>query len=340
MKKFLRRLLFACLAIVVPAAIVGWLYVQHLLRTPYKGYSEPRVLITIRQGSSLASILHALEQRGVIRDPWLLKAIFLYNDAAGKSKAGDYVFDRPLTPLQVFEKLMKGEISYTVLTVPEGSTIFDIEAVAVSKKICNAAEFRQALYSPRTLQALKSIDPSLTHPEGYLFPETYFLSKKDNAQDAILMMIREFKKHFGQEEVQRAQSLGMTVNAAVTLASLVEKEAKQPSERPLIAGVFHNRLQRSMLLECDPTVIYAMKLQGIYGGIIHKSDLKRPSPYNTYVNPGLPPGPICNPGAASIQAALYPAKTDKLFFVAKNDGTHYFSSTLAEHNRAVYKYQR
>jgi UPF0755 protein len=153
-------------------------------------------------------------------------------------------------------------------------------------------------------------------------------------------MIRQFKKQYTEPERRRARELKMNTVQVITLASLIEKETGVKPERPLISGVFHNRLQKSMLLQCDPTVIYALRLTNAYKGSLTYADLKKDSPYNTYVTPGLPPAPICNPGKDSIQAALYPVGTDKLYFVSKNDGTHYFSATLAEHNRAVQQYQR
>ncbi|HSE43370.1 MAG TPA: endolytic transglycosylase MltG, partial [Acidobacteriota bacterium] len=183
-------------------------------------------------------------------------------------------------------------------------------------------------------------DPSLTKCEGFLFPETYYLSKKDDAEKVVVIMLREFKKRYKPEFKTRATELGMNVSQVVTLASLIEKETGQKSERPLIGGVFHNRLKKGMLLQCDPTVIYALRVNDQYRGMITYADLRKESPYNTYVTPGLPPGPIANPGEESIRAALFPQITDKLYFVSKNDGTHHFSATLDEHNRAVRQYQR
>jgi UPF0755 protein len=236
--------------------------------------------------------------------------------------------------------MLKGEQQYTVLTVPEGTNLFDFERLLSTKKIAQPDEFRAALRSPQLLSELASIDSSIRSPEGFLFPETYFFTKRDNAEKIVVSMVREFRRRFGQPEIDRAKQVGMTVLEIVTLASLIEKETGQGSERPLISGVFHNRLKRSMLLQCDPTVIYALLLEGQYQGYITRTNLKKESPYNTYVSPGLPPGPICNPGQDSLKAALYPEETDKLYFVSKNDGSHYFSATLAEHNRAVQTYQR
>lgn len=320
------------------AAYYGWI----LLNEPYKGYSQPRIALTVKPGSSASGISRLLMNKGVIRNEWLLKGIFLYKKTAKESKAGDYVFDRPLTPFQVYDKLMKGEMFYNVFTVPEGSTVFDIDGLWRIKEPNASEDFKTAIKSSEVSSALHEIDPNLQSAEGFLFPNTYFLTKKDGARNLALMMFREFKKRFGQKERERAKELKMTPLQVITLASLIEKETGLDRERSLVAAVFHNRLQRTMLLQCDPTVIYAMKLSGEYsnGQRILKKDLERNSPYNTYVFTGLPPGPICNPGLESIHAALYPEQTNLLYFVSKNDGSHYFSASLEEHNRAVQQYQR
>lgn len=339
MKKAFRNILVAVFILFVIAA--GTLfYLNKLLYIPYRGYSEPKIAVSIPQGSSLDSIVRALHQKGVIQYPWLLRGIFYVKKTEGKSKAGDYVFDRPMSPMEVYEKLMKGEVTYTVVTIPEGSNIFDLQSILQQKSLATKEQFASAVQAPDVQQALHAIDPSLHDLEGFLFPETYFLSKRDTPSDLLRMMLQQFSKHYGSAEKTRAAQLQMNTLQVITLASLVEKETAQPNERPLIAGVFYNRLKRSMPLQCDPTVIYALLLTGHYRGEIYKSDLKTSSAYNTYVTSGLPPGPICNPGKDSIHAVLNPEQTDKLYFVSKNDGTHYFSATLEEHNRAVHQYRK
>jgi peptidoglycan lytic transglycosylase G len=242
--------------------------------------------------------------------------------------------------MDLYDKLMKGEMTYTVLTIPEGSNIYDVKRILNDAKIPGSEEFDSAIVSPDVLRELHSIDPAISSPEGFLFPETYFLGKKDDARKVLTTMIREFQRRYNAVDYQKAAEVGWTTVQVITLASLIEKETGKEEERPLISGVFHNRMQKSMLLQCDPTVIYALLLAGKYKGYISREDLKFESPYNTYVNIGFPPGPICNPGEKSIRAALFPENTDKLYFVSRNDGSHYFSSTLAEHNRAVQQYQR
>lgn len=337
----LRKFVFGLFLLVMLGVLGAGLYLYESLRMPYKGYSEPKIAVTISPGMSLNSIVYTLHQKGIVRNPELLKGIFLWKQTSGQSKAGDYVFDRPLAPLEVYEKLLKGEMSYTVVTIPEGTSIFDMPPVLQNKDLIQSAEeLQKLLRSPTILNELKTIDTEINSAEGFLFPETYFLGKTDTGEKMILLMIRQFKKQYGNEERARAKELNMSTMQVVTLASLIEKETGQKSERSLISGVFHNRLKRSMLLQCDPTVIYALRLVNGYRGFLTYDDLKKESPYNTYVTPGLPPSPICNPGKASIQAALHPLGTDKLYFVSKNDGSHHFSATLAEHNRAVQQYQR
>ncbi|HET6267261.1 MAG TPA: endolytic transglycosylase MltG [Acidobacteriota bacterium] len=326
------------LLILTVALAAAYLIYQECV-TSYRGYTEEQKLITIETGSSLSSVANKMQTEGIVQHAWLLKGIFYYYHTAGKIKAGTYEFDRPLSPLEVHRKLIHGEFNYRSVTIIPGADFFDVQRNLVDSKIGNSMQVREALGSPKTLQALAEIDPKIDSVEGFLYPETYFVSDWAGPQQAVLMMIHQFGKKFGAAEKQQAKQLGMTTVQVITLASLIEKEAANEEERPLISGVFHNRLAKKMLLQCDPTVIYAMKLAGVYNGQLLSDDLKRPSPYNTYMNAGLPPGPICNPGAASIHAALFPIETDKLYFVLKPDGTHQFSATLAEHNRAVAIYR-
>lgn len=334
-----RKIFAGIFFILILAIAAAGIFIWSQFNEPYRKFSEDKLLVAILPGTSLDSASRLLAAKGVVKNPWLLKSLFYYNRTQGKMKAGEYVFDRAMTPYQVYEKLLRGEQQYLVLTVPEGTNTFDLPAV-LAKEGIKSSDVQAAMKSPLVLAQLQSIDPGIHSCEGFLFPETYFLTKTDDAQKILLVMIGEFKKRFFPKIKTRANELGMSVLNVVTLASLIEKETGQGSERRLISGVFHNRLKQSMLLQCDPTVIYALRLDNQYKGFITRADLQKPSPYNTYVSSGLPPGPICNPGEAAIQAAMNPETTDKLFFVSKNDGTHYFSATLQEHNRAVQQYQR
>lgn len=335
-----RRKIFAAIFFILILAIAATgIFIWSQLNQPYRKFSEDKLAVAIRPGTSLDSASRLLATKGVIKYPWLLKSLFYYNRSQGKMKAGEYVFDRAMTPYQVYEKLLRGEQQYLVLTIPEGTNTLDLPAI-LAKKGIKPQDVQAAMKSPLVLAQLQSIDPGIHSCEGFLFPETYFLTKTDDAQKILLVMIGQFKKKFLPQIKTRANELGMSVVNVITLASLIEKETGQGSERRLISGVFHNRLKHSMLLQCDPTVIYALRLNNQYKGFISRADLQKPSPYNTYVSAGLPPGPICNPGEAAILAAMNPETTDKLYFVSKNDGTHYFSATLQEHNRAVQQYQR
>ncbi len=337
MKKVFAIFLLICLI----SGVAGFLHIRKQIVTPYKGYSATRIAVTILPGSSVNSIAHTLHKKGIIPHPWYLKGIFIWNKTAGQSKAGDYAFDKPMSPWDVYEKLMKGEMQYTVVTIPEGSNIFDVENIFEAKNVGRKEDFRMALDSKEVQNGLKMIDPAIEKPEGFLFPNTYFFTKRElDARTGILFMIRQFQKEYGPAERARAAELKLTTLQVIALASLIEKETARTEERSLISGVFHNRLKKSMLLQCDPTVIYAIMLEGNHDGHISRADLQFESPYNTYVSAGLPPGPICNPGRDSIQAALHPQETDKIYFVSKNDGSHHFSATLQEHNRAVQQYQR
>ena len=337
MKKFF---LVVFLLILIAAGVI-FLHIRQRLFTPYKGYSAAKIAVTIHPGTPVNAIANTLHRKGIIPHPWYLKGIFIWRKTEGQSKAGDYAFDRPMSPWEVYEKLMKGEMQYTVVTVPEGSNVFDVEKFFALKAVGRREDFRVALESQEVKAILKAIDPEIKDAEGFLFPNTYFFTKRElDARTGILFMIKQFQKEYGPAERNRASELKMSTLQIIALASLIEKETGVASERSLISGVFHNRLKKSMLLQCDPTVIYAMMLAGNYDGHISRADLKFSSAYNTYVSSGLPPGPICNPGKESIKAALFPQQTEMLYFVSRNDGSHYFSATLQEHNRAVQQYQR
>jgi UPF0755 protein len=337
----MKKLALISVVLILGAGVAIFFHIRYQVFMPYKGYSASKIAVTVHPGSSVNSIAHDLHKKGIIPHPWYLKGIFIWKGTAAQSKAGDYAFDKPMSPWEVYEKLLKGEQFYTVVTIPEGSNIFDIENIFADKKVGQREDFRIALGSPEVRQALKEIDPAIEKAEGFLFPNTYFFSKRElDARTGLLFMIRQFQKEYGPEERARAKELNLTTLEVIGLASLIEKETAVTEERFLISGVFHNRLKKSMLLQCDPTVIYAIMLQGEHDGHISRADLRFESAYNTYVSPGLPPGPICNPGRASIEAALHPQQTDKIYFVSKNDGSHHFSSTLQEHNRAVQLYQR
>ncbi len=309
----------------------GAAYVLYSLNSAYAGF-EKETFIDIPSGTSTRGIARMLRENGVIRSEWPFLAARTIQPGS-KLQAGEYRFAAPASPLDVFHRLARGDIFYYELRVPEGSNQFDIAAELEQLGLMKSREFLKAAGNPGMIHNLAPEAPSL---EGYLFPATYRLTRHTSAQQICKEMTDRFRrawKDLGQEKAN--------VHRTVTLASLVEKETAASADRPTVASVYQNRLARNMPLDCDPTTIYAALLENRYRGTIHRSDLQSTSLYNTYRHAGLPPGPIANPGVASLKAALEPANTDYLFFVAKPDGSggHNFSTSLAQHNAAVRAYR-
>jgi UPF0755 protein len=274
----------------------------------------------------------ALTRAGVVRSRWdflLARAI----NRIGVLQAGEYRFTRAASPAEIVSRIRRGDVFYYELVVPEGKNMFDIAASAEQLGIFKAAEFLQVSRNPAMI---RDIDPKARTLEGYLFPDTYKLSRHTTPERLCKLMTAKFR------EAWTGLHANASVHDTVTLASLVEKEGKLAEERPKIAAVFGNRLRIGMKLDCDPTTIYAALLENKYRGTIYRSDLDRDQPYNTYHYAGLPPGPIANPGVASIRAALAPADIDSLYFVARADGSggHEFSNNIAAHEDAVSRYHR
>jgi len=292
-----------------------------------------QTFVLLRPGWSTRHIARELQRQGVIRN----SAAFLmlhYVKGVATLKAGEYKFDQPATALEVRDRLIRGDVYARTVVVPEGFNIYDIAAAVEQAGLGPAADFIMAAQGDLFL--LRDIDPSAKSLEGYLFPDTYEFTRIDSAHDVAAAMVRRFR--------QEAQKIGLLGNAdmhrIVTMASIVEKETAAPAERPRVASVYYNRLDRNMVLAADPSVIYAALLAGRYRGTIYESDLQFDSPYNTYKYPGLPPGPIANPGVASLQAAMHPAQTDFLFFVSDNNGHHRFARDSEEHARNVAAYRK
>jgi UPF0755 protein len=299
---------------------------------PYRGF-QGETFVQLDRGAHSASIARTLAQAGVIRYAWQFWILRAMNPAA-RLKAGEYRFQRPATAGEVFGRIVRGDVYYLEFTVPEGSNIFEIAQSLEAAGAMSAEDFLRAATDPSPIQDL---DPQAKTLEGYLFPATYRLGHSTKAAELCKQMTDQFRRQW-----KRLASTQTTdVHHTVTVASLVEKETGVPAERPLVAGVFTNRLHKGMLLECDPTTIYAALLEGRYRGAIHRSDLASPNAYNTYQNAGLPPGPIANPGSDAIAAALNPAETEYLYFVAKpSGGGHRFSANLAAHQKAVREFRR
>jgi UPF0755 protein len=330
------RLLIA-LSLTLAAAVLMMVGLARWIAAPYKGFPGREATVVVPRGASVPHISRLLQQAGVIRTPrifeWYVRAL----RSSSSLKAGEYRFEGPVSLRDVAHKLLRGEVYLHRVTLPEGLCRTEIVAALVQHQ---AGAFQELDRATRDVRPISKLDPAATDLEGYLFPDTYFFSKATSPEELVRTMVGRFLKIWTPERQKRAAELNMTVREVVTLASLIEKETGRASERPLVSAVFHNRLRRSIPLGSDPTVIYGVKLVKSYDGVIHQSDLRLDSPYNTYLNYGLPPGPIASPGLASIDAALYPAEVEYLYFVSRNDGSHVFSVEYQDHMRAVRKYQR
>jgi UPF0755 protein len=309
-------------------------YATYAILRPYQGFSG-ETFVDLRHGASTLEIAEDLATAGVIRTEWPFLLLRLIH-ARSVLQAGEYHFDRPLSPLAVYRKIVAGDIFYYSVTIPEGYNMYDI-AEAVSRT--GAITREQFLAAARHGERIAAYAQGAQTLEGFLFPDTYRITRHTTADHLIEQMLRRFRDVF-RELRAGAPSPTRNILEVVTLASLIEKETAIPAERPLVASVFRNRLRLGMPLQCDPTVIYALEIAGRYDGQIHKEDLAIASPYNTYIRGGLPPGPIANPGRDSLAAALSPAQTEYLYFVADGQGGHIFSKTFDSHSKAVASYVR
>jgi UPF0755 protein len=313
--------------------------IQRILATPYQAYSTPSASVEIAAGTPAARILENLERAGVLRSARWSGLELRWRLGSPPLQAGEYVFDAPLTSRQVLELVARGAVALHPVTIVEGWTLEETAAHLALKGFGGEAALLAAMRDPAPIHDL---DPQATTLEGYLFPDTYSFAKGTTERQIVLAMVGAFRSRLDTAlnpaqpwpaEISRLRQL-------VTLASLVEKEAQAASERPLIAGVYLRRLRIGMLLQADPTVIYAKKLRGAWDGNLRRADLSMADPYNTYRFPGLPPGPICSPGLASLVAASRPRDEGALYFVSRNDGTHVFAATLGEHNENVAEWQK
>ncbi len=322
------------LLIVAAGAAGGALYLR--TEQPYRGYGGAEQFVDIPAGAGTRTIGDRLVAAGVIRDPLSFRLALWMSGRARVLKAGEYRFDQPMTPLDVIGKIARGDVYVINVTFPEGHTIAEMAVLAESHGIGTAAAFVDAANDASLIRAL---DPAARNLEGYLFPETYPVPRRTDASHLVRLMVERFEHVLTPEMRRRIEARGLLIHQAVTLASIVEKEAARADERPVIAAVYLNRFRIGMALQCDPTVIYALQRAGKYTGNLRRDDLAFDSPYNTYRYAGLPPGPIASPGRASLEATIHPADVDFLYFVSRNDGSHEFARTLEEHNRNVQKYQ-
>ena len=285
-------------------------------------------------GASLPAIAASLEKGGVIGSARLFQLYARLRGDDSRVKAGPYLFSDGLRPGEILRKLVDGDFYQRRFSVPEGYSVYQLAELLEGKGFFKKETFLRRCFDPHLLKEVGIAGPSV---EGYLFPSTYNITPTMDEAALIRTMVTQFEEVFTRDYAPRVASSGLTTREVVVLASLVEKEAAVPAERPLIAAVFRNRLRRGMPLQSDPTAVYGIRA---FAGKVTKADIERPTPYNTYLIKGLPPGPIGNPGPEAIAAVLQPAASDALYFVAKNNGSHHFSRTLEEHNRAVVRYLR
>ncbi len=290
-------------------------------------------IVQIPPGTSFTRIARDLATQGVVADARLFTLLARWRKAADRVKAGEYAFARPATPDQILARLLAGDVLRHPFTVPEGLSIREIAARLEAEGRGSAATFVKLAFSAELRDRLKLAGPSL---EGYLFPETYLLTSDMDERALIETMVAEFNRRLTPEILAGAKRRGLTREQLVILASIVQKEAGNRAEMPLIASVFHNRLTQNMPLQADPTVIYGI---ADFDGNLTRRHLDTETPYNTYRIPGLPAGPIANPGEDALRAAAFPAESDYLYFVAKNHDAHVFAKTLDEHNANVRHYQ-
>lgn len=339
MNQFLRLLLRylnqAMFFLIIPLvlALAVYLYLYNTFLKPADLSSTQRVFVEIAQGQNFREVCRTLEQKGVIRSARGLNFLAKIRGDDKHVKFGEYELYPSLTPRDILKKFIDGDVVKRIVLVKEGESIFEIGASVEAAGLASKAEFEQAVVDP-VLLARAGI-PAQSF-EGYLFPETYYFSKPITIKDIIWRMMEEGERRWKPEYSERAAELRMTRHEILTLASIIQKESGKLDEQPIISSVFHNRLKEDMKLQSDPTVIYGIPN---FDGNLTRAQLEEPTPYNTYTNFGLPPGPIGNSGDSAVAAALYPAQTSYLFFVADGTGKHVFSTTLDEHNAAVRKYQ-
>ena len=310
-------------------AVGGWL--AWALMTPVT--PEGQKFVMLRPGYSTRRIATELEAAGVIRSR--LGFILWHRIHRKQSlKAGEYLFDKKARTLDVYNRLVRGDIYVHTVVIPEGFTMFDIAQAVQDAGLGSSQEFLAVAQSNTGL--ISDLAPDAKTLEGYLFPNTYEFTRTQSMKDIAAAMVKQFR--------QVAEQIGLNpsgqnadVQKTVTMASIIEKETAVPEERSVVASVYYNRLARNIALQADPSVIYAELLNGNYAGALHHSDMQFQSAYNTYTHPGLPPGPIGNPGRNSLEAALHPAQTDYYYFVSDGNGHHRFSRSLEEHNQNVAK---
>ena len=334
MKRFLLRLLLVFTVVALAAAGAGAYVLWTRMHEPFQAFQGEQ-FVEIPTGDGSRAIARRLADAGVVPDSWTFRAAVRWLGRGQTLQAGEYRFADAASPLDIVERLARGDVFTVAITFPEGLTIDEMAELFASRRLGTAQAFRDAA---RDVSAIAELDPAARDLEGYLFPETYPVSRHVDAAALVAAMVERFKAVYA-ELARSGAPAALTTRQVVTLASLVEKETARAEERPVVSAVYRNRLAIGMGMQADPTVIYALRKRGKYDGNIRRVDLTIDSPYNTYRYRGLPPGPIAAPGRGALQAALAPAGTTYLYFVSRNDGSHVFAETLSEHNANVQKFQ-
>jgi UPF0755 protein len=324
------------IAVLLIAAAGVAAYLWMCIEKPYGTFPAGGVFVDLPHGASSRTVARLLERNGVIRSAFAFE-IYARRHPRRRLQAGEYLFPHPISGHDVFWQIADGHVYEQPFIVREGETMFDVARNLEAGKFMAASEFLAAAKNPELIHDLA---PDAKTLEGFLYPATYNLPRHPAGNELTAEMVKKFKEEWSRirSTAQIAPASGLTEHL-VTLASLVERETPKPEERPLVAGIFENRLEKNMRLQCDPTVIYALEQIGGYKGVLTGADLLFDSPYNTYQHAGLPPGPVGNPGEESLRAAMTPTKTPFLYFVANTQGGHFFATTLEEHNRNVTKYR-
>ncbi|HUL78711.1 MAG TPA: endolytic transglycosylase MltG [Vicinamibacteria bacterium] len=334
-RRWPRRAAMGLLAILVLAG-GAWAAWRHETMWPKIAAGATKAIFVVPPGASADAIARQLYGLGLVRHPLVFRLLARERGLETQLKAGEYALSGPLSLEGILDALARGDVVRRDVTIPEGRNLDEVAALVVAQGMESTA-FLEAARDPAPV---RDLDPAATDLEGYLFPDTYEVPRSPEAPRVLVRRMTQRFREIITPELGRIAEKGLTVRQAVTLASIVELETASAEERPRIAEVFLNRLGKGMPLQTDPSVVYALKKAGRWDGNIRKRDLDIDSPYNTYRRPGLPPGPLASPGRDAIRAVLDPSDTRELYFVSRNDGTHEFSQTLADHNRAVNRYQR
>lgn len=330
-------ILIIVVAVLGMAGFGGWVYYD--LRKPVT-HAKTGQYIEIPKGSSPSAIIRKLTAEGVLKHEWPLKLYLKGTGGGGTLKAGEYDFPSPISPMGVLAKLQQGQRRLNRLTIPEGWTRWDIARAMMQVPQFGLTSEAQALDLMNNVSLISDLDPEAKNLEGYLFPDTYEFAPETSGAEVIEMMVTRFRNVWKPNWSERGRSLGFSAREIVTIASIIETEAKLDEERTLVASVIYNRLQKQIPLAVDSSIVYASKLEGKwrYDGKVYRSDIERRSPYNTRIYAGLPPGPVASPGESSLKAALNPATSDYLYYVRnpdRDDGAHNFYSNGAEFETGV-----